>query len=63
MTTDQKTTVKKYVKTYPHLSTLAKRAETDPAAKKSLGDQIGRLSCPDNVSGLELLAVCKLGFA
>ncbi len=61
LTNQQKTTVAKYVKRYPHLATLAKNAELEISAAKALGDQIGRLAAPSDVSGAELQAVCDLG--
>ncbi|WP_417459070.1 hypothetical protein [Kordiimonas sp.] len=37
MTNTQKKAIAKYVAAYPHLATLAERAESCPAAAKSLG--------------------------
>ncbi len=61
MTNDQKQIAKKYAKAYPRLAVLVANAQTDPAAEKSLGDQVGRLAAPANVSGLELWEITKLG--
>jgi hypothetical protein len=63
MTNEQNQIVEKYVTHYSHLKHLADNAKADPAAEKTLGDQIGRLACPPSVSPSELLAVSKLGFA
>jgi hypothetical protein len=61
MTETQIATIEKYVSHYPHLQVLATQAKNDKAARKALGDQIGRLAVPPNVSGSELLEVSKLG--
>jgi hypothetical protein len=61
MTNEQKQIAEKYVATYPYLRTLIERAQTDPAAAKTLGDQIGRLAAPASVSGSELWEITKLG--
>lgn len=61
MTETQIAVIEKYVSRYPHLQTLAAQARSDSAARKALGDQIGRLSVPANVSGSELLDASRLG--
>jgi len=63
MTNDQKKIAEKYVAHYPHLKHLADNANADPAAEKTLGDEIGRLACPPTVSPSELYAISKLGIA
>ena len=53
--------IRKYVAAYPQLKSLADRANSCPAARRALGDQIGQLNTPQTVTMAEAWEASKLG--